>query len=87
MDHPEYTKEEILRRGMELYEREIRPEVEPGHEGEFLAVDVRSGAWELGEDRLSASKRVLGREPEAIVCLLKVGRAAAYRIGGARLGA
>ncbi len=82
MNHPQYPREEILRRGRELYEREIRPQVEPEHEGEFLAVNIETGTWMLGENGLTASKRLLAREPEAVVCLLRVGYATAYRIGG-----
>lgn len=81
MNHSGYTKEEIVRLGREIYEREIRREVEPGHDGEFVAVDMVSGIWSLGDDGLSASKRVLAREPNAAVCLLKVGHTTAYRIG------
>lgn len=80
-----YTKEEIVRRGRDIYEREIRKRVERDHEGEFVAVDVKSGVWELGGDGLSASKLVLAREPHAAVCLLKVGQPTAYRIGAPRL--
>jgi hypothetical protein len=82
VNHPQYPREEILRRGRELYERKIRPQVEPEHEGEFLAVNIETGAWMLGEDGLTASKRLLARESEAVVCLLRVGYATAYKIGG-----
>jgi intein/homing endonuclease len=81
MRRSDHTKEEVVRLGRGIYERDIRGEVEPEHDGEFVAVDVESGVWELGDDGLSASKRVLARKPEATVCLLKVGHPTAYRIG------
>lgn len=81
MNYSGYTKEEIVRLGREVFEREIHKEVESEHDGEFVAADVKSGLWELGDDGLSASKRVLAREPDAAVCLLKVGHHNAYRIG------
>ena len=40
-----YTKEEVVRRGQEIYEREIRAKVEPEHDGEFVVVGVESGAY------------------------------------------
>lgn len=87
MNHTEYPREEIVRRGKEIYEREIRARVEPEHEGEFLAVDTETGAWMLGKDGLTATRGLREREPEAVVCLLRVGYATAYKIGGHEIAA
>jgi hypothetical protein len=43
MPYPGYTTEEIARRGREVYEREVRCEVESEHRGRFLVLDVGSG--------------------------------------------
>ncbi|MGH3089492.1 MAG: hypothetical protein ACRDSJ_19550 [Rubrobacteraceae bacterium] len=50
MDHPEYTAEEIARRGREIYERDIRRKVEAEHTGEFLVIDVTTDDYELSAD-------------------------------------
>lgn len=76
-----YTTEEVVRRGREIYEQEIRAEVEPGHDGDFVAVDIESGAWEVGRDDVAVSDGVLLTNPQAVLYLLRVGRPAAYRIG------
>jgi hypothetical protein len=78
------TAEEIARRGEEIYRREIRAKVEPEHDGEFLVVDVESGDYALGETDDEAFDRVEGRNPEGLFYLMRVGRGAAHRIGGAR---
>jgi hypothetical protein len=58
-----YTKEEVVRRGREIYEREIRAKVEPEHDGEFVVVDVDSGSYEVSESDVEASDRALQKTP------------------------
>jgi hypothetical protein len=72
---------EIARRGYEWYER-IRPAVEPAHRGEFLAVDVESGGYEIDRQELAAIDRLKVRCPDARVYLIRIGHRAAYRLGG-----
>lgn len=78
----EHTKEEIVRLGRDIYEREIREEVEPEHDGEFVVVDVTTGSYELAADGITAALRLRERNPEASsLCFLRVGLPTAYRIG------
>ncbi len=81
MERHNLTKEEIVRLGREIYEREIRAKVEPEHEGKFLVVDVTTGSYELAGDGITAARRLRERNPEALLCFLRVGHATAYRIG------
>lgn len=76
-----YKTEEVVRLGREIYEREIRAEVEPDHEGEFVVVDITTGAWEVDADDVAASDRALRRNPGAVLYFLRAGRPAAYRLG------
>jgi len=62
---PRYSKEEFARRGNELYERQIRPQVQDGNEGKVVAIDIETGMFEVAEDTLTASHRLLARCPEA----------------------
>ena len=41
--HPRRPREETARLGKEIYERDIRRQVEAGHHGEIVAIDVDSG--------------------------------------------
>ena len=81
MSYAGYTKEEVARRGKAIYEREIRPRVEAEHCGQFLVVDILSGAYEIAEDDLTASDRALAKNPKAILYGLRIGSPAAYRLG------
>jgi hypothetical protein len=76
-----YTTEEVVRDGREIYEREVRAQVEASHDGEFVVMDVTTGAWEVDEDDAAASERVLGRNSDAVLYFARVGRRAAYRLG------
>lgn len=82
-----YSAEEIARRGQDLYERRIRREVEPDHEGRFLVMDVVSGDYEVADEDLEASERLLKRRPGAMLYGQPIGTGsrASARIGG-RLG-
>ena len=82
---PRYSKEEFARRGREIYERDIRPRVEAAHSGEYVAIDIETGAYELDPDDYTATERLLIRQPDAQIWLLRVGLPAAYRLGGTRL--
>lgn len=82
---PRYSKEEFARRGREIYERDIRLQVEAAHSGEYAAIDIETGAYELDTDDYTATERLLTRQPDAQIWLLRVGLPAAYRLGGTRI--
>ena len=80
---PTIPAEDIARLGDEIYERDIKPQVEPEHDGEVVAIDVLSGSWALGEGALDASDRLLEQRPDAVnVWLLRVGHRALAHFGG-----
>jgi hypothetical protein len=84
MPYPGHTTEEIASRGREIYERHIRREVEPDYAGRFLVVDVTTGRYEIADDDLTASDRMLSKNPDAVLYGIRVGEPAAYRIGKSR---
>jgi len=81
---PRYSKEEFAQRGNEIYERDIRPQVEADNQGKFVAIDIETGEWEMDVDDFTATERLLNRIPDAQIWLMRVGHRAAYRIGGPR---
>jgi hypothetical protein len=78
---PRYSKEEFARRGTNIYEREVRPQLEAGDEGKIVAIDIETGAYELAEDVLAASERLLARCPDAQPWLVRIGHRALHRFG------
>ena len=75
--------EETARLGDEIYERDIRAEVEADHHGEYVAIDVNTGCWAIAGELRDAAKRLRSEQPEAIdVWLLRVGHRALHHFGG-----
>ncbi len=83
-NQPRYSKEEFARRGDAIYERDIRPLVEPGNESKFVVIDIETGAYEMDTDELAASDRLLARVPKAQAWLRRVGSRYAHRFGPRR---
>ncbi|MDE2966765.1 MAG: hypothetical protein OXS30_04645 [Chloroflexota bacterium] len=78
--------EETARLGDEIYEREIRAQVEAEHPGEVVAIDVSSGHWAIGENVIAARERLRKQQPEAFdVWLLRVGHRSLHHYGGRSL--
>lgn len=59
LPRPRYSKEEQARRGTEMYESQIRPQVEEGNYGKIVAIDIDSGAFEITQDTMTASDRLI----------------------------
>ena len=78
---PRYSKEEFARRGDEIYERVLRPALESGNAGRFVAIDIETGAYEVDTDELAASDRLLARVPNAQIWLRRIGSRYAHRFG------
>ena len=80
---PTRPLEAIARLGDEIYERDIRPQVEAAHHGEFVAIDVDSGSWAVSDDLLTATKRLREQRSGAIdVWSVRVGYRVIGSIGG-----
>nr|WP_238718275.1 hypothetical protein [Petrachloros mirabilis] len=60
-----YSKEEIARRGQELYKSGIRQQVEAGNEGKIVAIDIETGEFEVDETVVAATNRLFERKPDA----------------------
>jgi hypothetical protein len=78
---PRYSKEEHARRGTALYEQQVRPQVEAANHGKVVAIDVDTGAFEVADDTLTASQRLLARLPDAQIWCVRIGYPAVYRFG------
>ena len=78
---PRYSKQEFARRGDDLYERHIRPVVEAGNTGKFVAIDIDTGAYEVDAEELAASDRLLARYPQAQIWLVRIGSRYVRRFG------
>jgi hypothetical protein len=63
---PRYSKEEFARRGDEIYESQVRQQVEEGNHGRIVAIDIETGAFEVADEILTATDRLFERIPDAL---------------------
>ena len=68
---PRRPREEAARLGREIYERDILPQVEADHPGEYVAVDVETGEWAIGDTESGVVERLRARCPAAIDVLVE----------------
>ncbi|MFN6300337.1 MAG: hypothetical protein ACK4WI_21975 [Microcystis sp.] len=80
-----YSKEEFARRGNEIYQSQVRPQVEEGNYGKIVAIDIETGAFELAKDTMTASDRLLERCPDAQIWCVRIGHRGVHRFGVGRL--
>ncbi|MBE9090578.1 hypothetical protein IQ232_12575 [Microcystis aeruginosa LEGE 11464] len=52
---PRYSKKEFARRGNEIYESQVRSQVEEGNQGRIVAINIETGAFELADDTITAT--------------------------------
>jgi hypothetical protein len=78
---PRYSKEEFAQRGDEIYERDIRPKLKAAQKGQFVVIDIETGAYEVDANELAASDRLLARVPGAQMWLRRIGSRYARHFG------
>jgi hypothetical protein len=78
---PRFSKEEFACCGNEIYESQVRQHVEAGNHGKVVAIDIETGAFEVGLDSLTAAKQLLKRYPNAQIFGIRIGHRAVHRFG------
>jgi peptide subunit release factor RF-3 len=83
--HPRYSKEEFARRGDEIYETQVRRQVEMGNYGKIVAIDIETGAFEVADEILTATDSLFKRIPDAQPWIVRIGHRAVHRFGARSL--
>lgn len=82
---PKYSKEEFASRADAIYDRDIAPYATADQIGQFVAIDIESGAFEISADEHTAIRRLEERVPNPQTWLQRVGSRFLYRFGGGRV--
>jgi len=80
-----YGKEEFARRGDAIYQKKVLPRLKAENEGQFAAIDIESGAYEIDSDELAAGDKLRARIPDAQIWMVKIGYRYVHRFGGRNL--
>jgi frataxin-like iron-binding protein CyaY len=79
---PRYSKEEFAQRGDEIYESQIRSQVEAANRGKIVAIDINTGAFEVDASEIVACARLEAHHPEAQIWIVRIGSRHVRRFGG-----
>jgi hypothetical protein len=82
---PRYSKEEFARRGDEIYQAQIRSQVEEGNDGKIVAIDIETAAFEVADNTIDATDRLYDRYPDAQPWVIRIGHRAVYRFSSRSL--
>jgi hypothetical protein len=69
----EMSDEEIVRRGIEIYETRLKEQLEPVHNGMAIAISVEDGDFEIAERSPEADEALRRRHPDGIFFFGRVG--------------
>jgi hypothetical protein len=79
---PRYSKEEFARRGDEIYESQVRQQVEADNHGKIVAIDIETGDFEVDRSEIAACDRLEARRPDAQIWIVRIGSRHVRRFGG-----
>jgi hypothetical protein len=84
MPHPRFSSEEIARRGQQLYEQNLRAQVETEKNiGKIISIDIETGDYEIDDDMIVTGRRLQAKHPGAAIYGKRIGYNAVFSIGGA----
>lgn len=63
----EFTRDEIVQRGKEIYERDVRALLESLPGNMTAAIDVHTGEFEIGTDAIESCRKLRARVPDAVI--------------------
>jgi hypothetical protein len=79
---PRYSKEEFARRGDEIYQTQVRSQVEAENHGKIVAIDIETGDFEVDRSEIAACDRLETRCPDAQIWIVRIGSRHVRRFGG-----
>jgi hypothetical protein len=70
-------REELARKGEQVYSK-IRERLEAERPGQFVAIEVESGDYFLGETIQEADEKASAKYPHGVFYIVRIGRRAAW---------
>jgi len=77
-----YPKEEMRRRGEEIFEKEVKPHLKGRDPLDFVLIDIETHAYEVDADHWAALRRLHERNPDAQIWARRVGSRHIHHFGG-----
>ena len=73
----------VAERAKRIYDERLRPALEAGHPGRFVAIEPDSGEYFLADTLDAAVRAARTKHPARLSHVLRVGHPAALHLGGA----
>jgi hypothetical protein len=73
---------DVIARGKQIYDEQLKDELEPEHTGRYVAVEPDTGRYFLGDTSAEAIGAAHDALPESHFYLARIGYDAAHSIGG-----
>lgn len=77
---PRPSLDELARLGVEIFDRRVRPALRPADDGKFVAIDTKTGDYEIDGDDYEAIMRLRARNSAAEMWLERIGQPTAYQM-------
>lgn len=83
MSFSKFSDEEITQRGKELYDSQIRSQIEtPENIGKIVSINIETGEYEIGDDLIVTSRRLREKQADALIWAERIGFNAVFAVGG-----
>jgi len=73
---------EIVERAREIYESQLRANVEPGNHGRYIVIDINSADYAVGDDYVDLTDDLRSRHTDPLLATLRIGYRAVGKVGG-----
>jgi hypothetical protein len=77
-----YPKEEIVKRGNEIFETDVKAHLKGRDPMDFVVIDIETRDYEIDADNLAACLRLRERNPEAQLFARRVASRTIHHFGG-----
>ncbi len=67
------TPEQIAQRGQKIYNERLKAELEPKEQGKFVAIEVESGGYVIGDTLIEALQKAREKYPGKLFHTVRVG--------------
>ncbi len=75
------SQSELIQAAKHLYATRLKPELEPAHDGEFIAIEPVSGEYFLGKTLSAAIQAARQTHPARLPFAMRVGTESAIHLG------
>lgn len=75
------TPEQVAARGEKLYQEKLKAILEPENNGKFVAIEVISGEYFVGDTILGAVELSHKKFPNRLLHTIKIGYEGVYKLG------